>query len=315
MSASSRYLDWLSSKLALPGEGARAEDGHPRAVLGYATGYAAADLMPFVRSLRAHFDGQIVLTVDDRPDIRALFAEYGVTAAERLPAGSWSPHPVMERFAAYDAWLTARPWVKEVLLTDVRDVVFQGDPFAEPARGLEVFIESEGSTLADHSFDQKYLKALVGPAVTARIADKPCLCVGTVFGPAVEASRLCKAILLLAAIPRSEIGGIFGADQAACNLAVHLGLIEADVRPNYGRVATIGDRAQPVLRPDGLIANPDGSVSPVMHQYDRHKVLADAVRKRWGAPEHVAVKGRTKSLSERLSRLAVSVARRLPELR
>lgn len=315
MSAASRYLTWLSAALVLPGPDGRSGDGHPHAVMGYATGYAAADLMPFVRSLRACFEGEIVLAADDRPDIRALFAEYAVTAAPPPAPAGWSPHPVMERFAAYDAWLSARPWVQTVLLTDVRDVICQSDPFARPAQGLEVFIESEGSTLRDHRFDQKYLRALVGPAVAARIDDCPCLCVGTVFGDAAAARRLCKAILLLAAIPRSGIGGIFGADQAACNLAVHLGLVEADIRPNYDRVATIGDRARPALRPDGLIANPDGSASPVVHQYDRHPILADAVRARWGAPDHCVVRGRTKSLSERLGRLAVSVARRLPELR
>jgi hypothetical protein len=313
--SSSRYLSWLSAALVPPGEGVGTGTGHPHAVFGYATGYVAADLMPFVRSLRACFDGEIVLAVDDRPDIRALFEEYGVTATSALPKGAWAPHPVMERFAAYDVWLAARPWVKQVLLTDVRDVIFQSDPFADPATQLEVFIESEGATLKDHRFDQKYLKALVGPEVAARIDERPCLCVGTVFGPAPAVSRLCKAILLLAAIPRSEIGGIFGADQAACNLAVHLGLVGAEVRANYGRVATIGDRAQPTLREDGLISNPDGSLSPVVHQYDRHKLLADAVRQRWGAPADVVVKGRTKSLGERIQRLSVSFARRMPELR
>lgn len=315
MSSASRYLGWLSAVLVPPGRKAAATGLKSRAVLGYATGYPAAELMPFVRSLRAVFDGEIVLTADDRPDIHALFAEYGVTAAAPLPSGDWSPHPVMERFAAYDAWLAAHPEVEQVLLTDVRDVMFQGDPFARPATTLEVFIESEEWTLADHAFDQKYLKALVGPDVAALIADQPCLCVGTVFGPVPAVRRLCKAILLLSAIPRSAIGGIFGADQAACNLAVHLGLVEADIRPNYDRVATIGAGARPQLRPDGLIANPDGSASPVVHQYDRHKILFDAVRKQWGAPEDVAVRGRSKSLGDRIRRTTVSISRRLPEFR
>lgn len=315
MPAASRYLTWLSSVLVPPRREARPGDGSARAVLGYATGYTAADLMPFVRSLRAVFDGEIVLTVDDRPDIAALFAEHRVTAARPLNAEGWAPHPVMERFAAYDAWLAAHPDVGQVLLTDVRDVIFQSDPFARPARTLEVFIESEGATLADHAFDQKYLKALAGRDVAALVSDQPCLCVGTVFGPVAAVRRLCKAILLLAAVPRSRIGGIFGADQAGCNLAVHLGLVEADIRPNYDRVATIGDRAAPSLRADGLIVNPDGSASPVVHQYDRHPILAEAVRQRWGAPRDVAVKGRTKSPSDRIRRMLVSLTLRLPEFR
>lgn len=315
MSVASRYLSWLGSSLVVPGEGLRVADGHTRVVLGYATGYGPAELEPFVRSLRAHFDGGVVLMVDDRPDVRDLLAAYDVIAADPLAAGSWSPHPVMARFAAYDAWLSDRPWIEQVLLTDVRDVVFQGDPFAATAGGLEVFIESEGASLADHSFNRKHLRAVFGVGLADRLADRPCVCVGTIFGPAAAASRLCRTMLLLAAIPRSEVGGAFGADQAACNLAVHLGLVEADVRPNYERVATIGDRAGVRWRDDGQIVNPDGSVSPVVHQYDRHPDLADRVRELWGRPDHCVAAARRKTFSDRRKRLAVSVSRRLPELR
>lgn len=312
---SSRYLDWLGASLTIPGDAPRPGDGHARAVLGYATRYGPAELEPFIRSLRAHFSGAVVLTVDDRADVRALLDHYGVIAADPKPAGSWAPHPVMQRFAAYDAWLTERPWVRDVLITDVRDVVFQGDPFATPAARLEVYAEGDGASLADHRFNRKHLKALFGRALTDRLADCPCICVGTVFGPGADVARLCRTMLMLAAIPRSEVGGAFGADQAACNLAVHLGLVDADIRPNYDRVATIGDRAGLTCGRDGLIVNPNGSISPIVHQYDRHPDLADRMRERWGRPGFCVARARRKTFSDRRERLALSIGRRLPELR
>ena len=80
----------------------------------------------------------------------------------------------------------------------------------------------------------------LAPGLAAAVADRPCLCVGTLVGMRVEVARLSRLILSLAATPRSEIGGAFGADQAAFNLAVHQGLVSSSIRPNYGRVATLG---------------------------------------------------------------------------
>jgi len=285
--------------------------------MGFATGYPAAALEPFVRSLRHWFDGEVILAVDDDPEVRSLLEAFRVTAVTPVQPPEWSPHPVMERFAAYDAWIRSRPWLKQVLMTDVRDVIFQADPFARTAPALEVYIEREGDTLAEHAFNRKHITALVGPELAARLMDRPCLCVGTVLGPAAEAARLCRTILMLAAVPRSDVGGAFGADQAACNIAVHLGLVPARIQPNYGRVATIGedDGARLVWRDDGVILNPDGGVSAVVHQYDRHPHLADGVRNRWGRPDHCVLKARKKSFGDRSRRLAISFGRRLPELR
>ncbi|WP_343790569.1 hypothetical protein [Brevundimonas kwangchunensis] len=311
----SRYLGWLSGTLGSKTGGGALQS--PRAVMGYATGYGAGALEPFVRSLRHWFDGEIILAVDNRPDVRELLASLDVTMVIPAASTGWSPHPVVERFAAYDAWIGGRPWLKQVLLTDVRDVVFQADPFAPPADRLEVFIERTGDTLARHAFNRKHLKAVFGETLSDQILDRPCICVGTVFGPAQEAARLCRLILMLAAIPRSGVGGAFGADQAACNLAVHLGLIEADIRPNHDRVATIGegDGDALVWGEDGLVRNPDGSLSPVLHQYDRYPHLADGVQARWGSPDHSVFKARRKTLGEQVRKHSASVERRLPELR
>lgn len=314
---SNPYLSWLASSLGAP-RTPRAGGGAARAVLGYATGYGAAELEVFVRSLRAYFDGDVVLFVDqDRPDVAELLGTFDVTSAP-LPWGeAWSPHPVTARFAAYEAWLAERPWIEQVLLTDVRDVVFQGDPFAAPVTRLEAFTESEGDRLADHAFNMKHLRSLVGEGLTQAVADKACLCAGTIAGPTPAILQLCRVLLMTAAIPRSGVAASFGTDQAAYNLAVHLGVIDADIRPNFGRVATIGlsNAGGLTVSDEGLIMNPDGGVSPVVHQYDRHPHLTDVVRARWGRDDYSVTEARRKSFSDRRQRLATSVGRRLPELR
>lgn len=314
--AKSAYLDWLAGAML----GGQEHAGSPAAtddlVLGYATGYDAADVAPFVRSLRAVFDGPVVLVVDQDPDLLAFLAENGVEAVPPATMETWAPHPVVARFAAFDQLLRERPGARDVLLTDVRDVVFQAAPFEPRPQGLEFFNEYADGVLADHAFNMKYLRGVGGEAVARVLADKPCICVGTVMGPRDAMMRFCRTLLMLAAVPRSEIGGAFGADQAACNIAVHLGLIEGTIVPNYGRVATLGLTPSEELRVvEGRIVNPDGSVSPIVHQHDRHPALAAAMHDRWGGGMEHRKRRRPKSSLERRRKLRSSLMRRLPELR
>ncbi|WP_298163688.1 hypothetical protein [Brevundimonas sp.] len=313
--ATSAYLGWLGAALATGGDSSSAVSGASvDAVLGYATGYDSHDIAPFVRSLRAVFDGEIALVVDDRADVRALLDEHDVRGLAAEVIEGWRPHAVMARFAAFDRYLTGRTDLRSVLLTDVRDVLFQKPPFSPQPAGLEVFVE--GDRLGDHAFNMKYLRALVGESMAAALAPAPAICVGTVMGPREEVVRFCRLVLMLAAIPRSELGGAFGADQAACNIAVHMGLLEAEVCDNYGRVATIGLTPGNALGlKDSLVVNPDGSVSAIVHQHDRHPHLAAAMHERWGQGMQVRERVRTRPAGQRWRKLRDSLMRRLPELR
>lgn len=313
--ARSRYLSWLANALAKP-TFTTSTQARGHAVLGYATGYDSADIAPFVRSLRSVFGGVVALVVDDRPDVSSLLAQHDVIAIVPDRIAGWAPHPVMQRFVAFDRLLRGWPDVDGVLITDVRDVIFQADPFSPRPERLLAFQEYEAGVLADHAFNMKYIRALAGADLAAAVSQRPCVCVGTVMGPRDEVLRLCRTILMLATVPRSAIGGAFGADQAACNLAIHLGMVDAQLVPNYGRVATLGMTAGANLTfADGRVVNPDGTISAVVHQHDRHPHLAEAVHALWGGGFEHRQRVQPKSFTERWYKLKQSVARRLPEQR
>jgi hypothetical protein len=313
-SAKSAYLGWLARALK-PGR-SLLPPVTGDVVLGYGTGYDAADIAPFVLSLRAVFDGTVALVVDDRPDLKAFLDQHGVIAVHPQSFDGWKPHAVMARFAAFDRLLGHWPEARSVLITDVRDVIFQAAPFAPAPERLEAYVEYEDGVLGDHDFNMKYLRAVAGDDLADAIADKPCLCVGTVMGPREAMIRFCRMVMMLAAIPRSELGGAFGADQAACNLAIHMGLVEADIRPNYGRVATLGLTTPGTLGwSDGRVTNPGGGWSAIVHQHDRHPVLASAVHARWGGGLEHRVRVRKKTAAQRFEKQKQSIRRRLPELR
>ena len=307
----SDYLDWLAEAFEVGRRFTPLPDGD--VVVGYATGYDAADIAPFVLSLRAVFEGPVALVVDAQPDLRAFLAQHRVTAIDAPVWRGWAPHPVMPRFVAFAGLLGDRSGV--ALACDVRDVIFQAPPFDPAPKGLEAYVEAE-TPLADHAFNMKYLRALFGEAQARQLADKACLCVGTIVGPRAEVSRLSRLILSLAATPRSEIGGAFGADQAAFNMAIHQGLTAMTVRPNYGRVATLGLTPGETLRFEGgKVVNPDASVSPIVHQHDRHPHLEAPVHALWGGGLELRRRVRPKSAGQKLGKLKASLRRRMPELR
>lgn len=312
----SAYLRWLSGAMTRAMAPPRGLDAPGDLVLGYATGYGAEMIAPFIRSLRSVYDGRVVLAVDHRQDVLDLLSEHGVEALHPDAPRGWEPHPVISRFAVYARLIEQCRNVVNVLLTDVRDVIFQADPFGPPPRLLEVFTEYETGRLNGHAFNMKHISALLGAEMAATLADKPCICVGTVMGPRDDVARFCRLVLMLAAIPRSEIGGAFGADQAACNLAVHMDLIRAQTQPNFRRVATLGMTSGDGLSfSEGKVVNPDGSVSPIVHQHDRHPHLARPVHELWGRELSYCSRIQPKTAIDHGRKLRRSLMRRMPELR
>ena len=226
----------------------------------------------------------------------------------------WAPHPVMQRFVAFAGLLGDRPGV--ALACDVRDVIFQAPPFEPAPQGLEAFVEADGP-LVDHAFNMKYLRALVRSGSGGPDGGQ----VVSVRGYAGRAAR----------------GGI-------APVAVDF---DAGVRAAFRRSA---GRSAPIRRPstwrsirawsrrrcaattagwrplgltpgerlrfeDGQVVNPDGGISPIVHQHDRHPHLDAPVHARWGAGLEHRKRVRPKSAGQKLEKLKASLRRRMPELR
>lgn len=314
--ARSPYLSWLAPALgpAVSADTARGA-GREDMVLGYATGYGRGEVEAFVRSLRAVHDGPVGLFVDADPDLRGWLASQSVEPLDATQQAGWTPLPVVTRFADYARLIRSRPTLRNVLLTDVRDVVFQASPFSPPVTSLEVFVEDEAHALGQNVFHLKYLRALAGAEAAATLADRPCLCAGTIVGPAEDIARLCRLILTLGAIPRSSVGGGFGIDQASLELAAHQGLIATDIRPNFSRVATLGCTLEGVRVQGDRILNPDGSASPIVHQYDRHPELMALVRRLWSADVPDRVRTGPQGLARARAKLKATVSRYMVEFR
>jgi hypothetical protein len=316
--ARSAFLSWLSA--GLDGSRAAPRRDHParRAggtlVLGAASGYGPRQVKAFVASLRAVHDGPAAILTDRPEALGPLLERFGVDCLVAAPPRGYAPHPGSARFLEWQRAIeTLYPEGGAILLTDVRDVVFQADPFAPPPAGIEFVIEAEPRTLAEHGANLRWISALAGAGVARSVAGAPCVCSGTILGPREAMLRLIRQMMLLMAVPRSAVPASFGADQAAVNLIAHWGLVGgASVLPNHGRIATIGmtEPGRLTLDPAGVIRGVDGVASAIVHQYDRHPALKAAMDARW----EVAAEPDLPVARPPRGPLA-SVAKRVPELR
>lgn len=316
----SPYLDWLASPAQPIPPATRHAGQGPDLVIGYATGYGPKELACFVRSLRAHSQAHIALVASDNPATAAFLAACQVDHWRPPHEAGWAPHLLIGRFKHYLPILAAYPEARRVLITDVRDVAFQGDPFAEgygeDQSPIALYCETPPGDLGSHGANPKWLKSLIGAPMAETLADKPVVCGGSIMGAPEALGGLIQTLLWLCAIQRS--GGLesIGADQAALNVIVHQGLCPAVAVPNHRRVATIGYTLAPGVAADGRLINPDGSQSPILHQYDRHPEAKGAVEARWITPDLPSiVPPKPKGWPKTKARLRKSLARRLPEWR
>lgn len=182
----------------------------------------------------------------------------------------------------YDVLQQLAPDADQVLLTDLRDVVFQADPFEAPLRGLEVFLEDPAHVLGTEPFNSRWIRNLYGQGRLAELAHETVSCSGTVAGTRKEVLHYLAEMSGAIAWRRRPLGSH---DQGVHNHLLRAGRLGTPtVVPNgYGRVLTMGGLGQVRCDDSGRVLNADGSIPAVLHQYDRHRELAERVAETFGS--------------------------------
>lgn len=316
----SAYLRWLAAPNAPIPPAAQHDGMGPDLVIGFATGYGPAELACFVRSLRHVSQTPVALVASEHPATKAFLQTHRIDHWRAPRETTWAPHLLIARFKHYLPILAAYPHARRVLITDVRDVAFQSDPFAkgfvDDESPVALFCETPPGTLGTHGANPRWLNTLIGPDIAATLADKPVVCGGSIIGTPKALSSMINTLLVLCAVQRSGALEGIGADQAALNVIVHKQMAEAIAAPNFGRVATIGYTQAPGVTAENMLTNPDGSISPIVHQYDRHEPAKRAVEARWRTADLPSLAApRLKGWAKNTARWRKSFARRWPEWR
>jgi hypothetical protein len=169
----------------------------------------------------------------------------------------------------YRCLLEDVPDADVVMISDLRDVIFQRDPFADPVNGLEVYLEDDSLRIGNDHFNTRWLRELYGSKAVEAMRGRVISCSGTVFGTRYAMLEYLSEMMMSIAWRRRPMGPH---DQGVHNALVasgRLGPIEL-VRNEHGRVLTLGAMKHLRANDEGFLINADGSVPPVVHQWDRH---------------------------------------------
>jgi hypothetical protein len=198
-------------------------------------------------------------------------------AATRRLAGALANVEVA-RFFWYRDYLSRTPArYRNVMLTDVRDVLFLGSPFDfDIGASAYFFLEHEGLRLRDTVNNRGWLIGAYGEGALEELGGRPISCSGVTIGaaPAVLA-YLDVMVDHLVRLSRQYKG----IDQGVHNYVLHKGLVpRARLVPNgQGVVLTAG-----LMPPDEAVEllRERSQAIKIVHQYDRHPELAQALAAR-----------------------------------
>lgn len=273
---------------------APSDPDHRRLVLGAAIGFDVAQVRVFVESLRANYAGDVLLLIR-WPGVRVARYLKGrrIHVIRVFQTRSFTRSVHARRYAIYLEFLRARlARYDQVMISDVRDVVFQRNPFdgiASPQ--CHFYLESAVRTIGEDPTNSRWVRGCFPAYEAERLAACRISCSGiTIGGTAAIVAYLemmAKRIRVLPWRIYRRIG--HGYDQAIHNYLVHLAPeVAGIVVENNRHIATMAlePRAFYRLDRDCLIYGPDDRPFAICHQYDRFPDLLKAVEARFAPLLH-----------------------------
>ena len=289
-------------------------------IIGGASGYKYDDVKYWINSIKkSGFEGDIVLVVTNIA-LKELekIAEKGVqilTYGQKDANGNYSSNsqmpPHVERFFHIWNFLnTTKEEYDYVITTDVRDVVFQKNPFDFLRNDvyLEFVAAGEGLAYKDEPWgNNNYLQAF-GPFFHNLIKDKEIYNVGVMAGEMHLVRDMLLMILQLSINRPIPI-----VDQAVYNFilntdvfkkhteffgngagwACNLGTTLAAIASGSGDIGQRNDPStqiiyqtkyladQPIIKENGTVCNSYDHEFYIVHQYDRVAGLAEKIKEKY----------------------------------
>ena len=250
-------------------------------ILGWLYDRSIEEIKAFlVSATRAKPDAKIVILggfVDGGNNTYQGIRDLGVELVE-VPHGPESEdltHFISRRYCWYDWYLDQHPEYDRVMLTGIRDVIVQSDPFAyDSGNALCCFLESR--LIKCCNWNRMWLQEGFNLEELERIHDNPISCAEIVIGSRDHVAEYVKLMVPHICGHNLKIRVI---DQAVHNYLLwngKLGNVKL-FKPGEGPVFTMGYRYQECedeisLNEEYQVLNDDGSVASVIHQYDRFTI-------------------------------------------
>jgi len=258
-------------------------------VLGAIYGYDWDKIEHFVVSLRKHYDGKVAFIIDTDSLNNIEFINklelYNVTLhlyGEKLN----SNHEIQNnRFELYsDIIEGCYSDVERVFITDVRDVIFQDDPFVNefaPEQELEFYYEPE--LIGNCRCNSWWYRTMLGDHVLNQVKENYIICCGTIMGTREGLLKYLEQFKNeLQEWKKSGREFTGGEDTVVHNLMVYFDKIPQKymiLHNGCGAVSTLDHQKTLKFDEQGRYINDDGRPTPVIHQWDRKKDYIDLFNK------------------------------------
>ena len=264
-----------------------------RLVLGAAIGFDVEQVRVFVESLRANYPGDVLLLIRwPGLEVARYLKSHSINAIRVFQTRSFTRSVHARRYAIYLDYLRRRlSGYDQVMMSDVRDVVFQGNPFdGITSPKCHFYLESAVRTIGEDPTNSRWVRGCFSAADADELASRRISCSGiTIGGTAAIVAYLERMVMRIRALPWRIYRGIgHGYDQAIHNYLVHLDpTIDGIVVENNQHIATMALEPRTLYRLDreSLIYGPDDRLFPICHQYDRFPDIRKAVEARFANRE------------------------------
>lgn len=239
-------------------------------VMGTALNYDAEKIKPFVKSLRKHYDGEILFLVGNtNQEFDELLNEF-VIQTYKIPNSTNQDEICSVRHRYYKQVIEAKNYDK-IMLSDVRDVVFQDDPFNHQMdTDLEFFLEPglyKNCECHRHWFCDLNIH---GSSFYEKVHNEYIVCAGTTIGTKTGMISYLNKMIEELSNKFEELNRII-TDQPT-----HAYMIYSGYFPNHrkyrtlqGPIATLSSNIDLKFDFENNLLNEDGSIVAAIHQWDR----------------------------------------------
>lgn len=238
-------------------------------VLGAATWQIKEHVYKFVRSLRKCYSGDICLLVNSnpKPDTKQFYKENNIITISTNIKGKKIQRKRFNIFLE----LLERSTYNKIFLTDVRDVIFQKNPFDyNNTDNINFFFEDQIINKCQHN--SRWIKKLYGNKIYEDIKFSQISCSGTIYGNKDEIIKYLKLMEHHMKKYRYFSFFNFPHDQGWHNYIVHK---EKFLKKKHffnqdGFVVNLAHAEEKNFVFSDYLKTKNGEIVSVIHQYDRY---------------------------------------------
>lgn len=264
-------------------------------ILGVIDNYGFEQLKKFVYSIRAtSFQGDVILFAGQSlsPLTIRMLRKYGIqmrffNGVAVLPEGNLAAQrfafrqPInyfnFRHYLYYDFLHRNSGEYEKILLSDIRDVYFQDDPFSFEM-GEELYCAIEGPrVIRDCNYNGPWMRYIYGDAALEQLGGNRISCAGSTWGKEAAIKDYLERMLQeIVKVPDAKIA----IDQAIHNYLIYTHALP-DVKFLYndgGVILTLSYEKNYVIGEDGKVRVSGDKLVKMLHQFDRYpdlKALTD----------------------------------------